>query len=339
MARAKSATRIEAERLCREFPDTPTRTLAKRLSASHKCTIEVARDFMRVVRGNKGEKHRVKSADKSQYRENQPAGFVPETPPPLMPESLAEPWLPFDLGKSIRVAVLSDIHVPYHSKTALEAAVRYTTRKKPDVLLLNGDFADFYDVSRHEKDPSKRDFKQEMQLVREGLAWLRYKYGKQCRIVYKLGNHEERWQKYLWNSAPNISDDPRMDIAEWIDAKQHGVEVVGDQRPVMLGELPIMHGHELGKGGVAAPVNPARGLWLRTSGTMLIGHGHRTSHHVEPDWQHKQTSCWSTGCLCVLTPEYARINKWNWGAAEVDVNDVGGFDVDNFRLGPDGDVW
>ena len=339
MARPKSPTRLEAERLCRDFPDTPTRTLAKRLSKSHQITIENARDAVRRIRGNHGNRDRKDVADKSQYRENQPAGFVPETPPPLMPESLAEPWLPFELGNGIRVAVLSDIHVPYHSKTALESTVRHTKRKNPNVLLLNGDFADFYAISRHQKDPSKRDFKQEMQMIREGLSWLRHQYGKECRIVYKLGNHEERWQHYLWNAAPEISDDPRMDIAEWIDAKKHGVEVVGDQRPIFLGELPILHGHELGKGGVAAPVNPARGLWLRTSGTMLIGHGHRTSHHVEPDWRHKQTSCWSTGCLCVLTPEYARINKWNWGAAEVEVNGVGGFEVDNFRLGPDGDVW
>jgi hypothetical protein len=301
--------------------------------------VELARTTLRTIRGNKGAQNRKNASDKSLYRPNQQAGFVPETPPPLMPESLAEPWLPFELGNGIRVALLSDIHVPYHSKIALESAVKHLKRLQPDVLFLNGDYMDFYSISRHQKDPSKRDFSQEMKLGREGLGWLRHEFGSDCRFVYKLGNHEERWQHYLWNSAPEISDDPRMSIAEWMDAKNYGIEIVGDQRPVMAGDLPILHGHELGKGGVAAPVNPARGLWLRTSGTMLISHGHRTSHHVEPDWRHKQTSCWSVACLCELNPEYARINKWNWGAADIDVNDVGGFEFDNFRLGPDGDVW
>jgi len=328
----KSPTRIEAERLCKEFPDTATRTLAKRLSESHKCTIETARNSLRVVRGNMGKQHREQSTDKSLFREPRQPGELLEMPP-----SLAEPWLPFELGRGIRVAILSDIHVPYHSPIALKAAVDYTKKRNPNVLLLNGDFADYYSISRHQKDPSKRDFKGEMNAIRDGLAWLRQQYGPECRIVYKLGNHEERWQHYLWNCAPEISDDPRMDIAEWIDAAKHGIEVVGDQRPIFIGDLPVLHGHELGKGGVAAPVNPARGLWLRTSGTMLIGHGHRTSHHVEPDWRHKQTSCWSTGCLCDLSPEYARINKWNFGAANVEENN--GFEVDNFRIGSGGEIW
>jgi predicted phosphodiesterase len=257
-----------------------------------------------------------------------------------MPESLAEPWLPFELGNSVNVAILSDVHIPYHSKVAFESAVKHTKRRKPDVLLLNGDFADFYTISRHQKDPSKRDFKQEMQMIRDGLAWLRHEYGKDCRFVYKLGNHEERWQHYLWNAAPEISDDPRMDIGEWIDAKQHGVEVVGDQRPVMVGKLPVLHGHESGKASLAPPVNPARGLFLKTLSTMLVGHGHRTSQHSETDWRHKQTSCWSTGCLCEMNPVYWRMgNRWNWGAAHVEVDSSSDFEVDNFRLGPGGEYW
>jgi hypothetical protein len=42
--------------------------------------------------------------------------------------------------------------------------------------------------------------------------------------------------------------------------------------------------------------------------------------------------CWSTGCLADLRPEYARLNKYNWGFAAVDVHADGSFDVQNMRI-------
>lgn len=326
---AKSPCRLAAEKLCAKFPDTPSRTLAKKLAATHQITVESARSFVRKVRGNVGAAER-KAA--TSPRDNQPAGWKPEMPP-----SLAEPWLPFDLGNDIRVAVLSDLHIPYHSTVAVQAAVTHCKKKKPQVLLLNGDIADFYSISRHQKDPSKRDLEQEITAVREGLAWLRYEFGKKCRIVMKIGNHEERWQHWLWNAAPEISNSPRMAVADWIDAEKHGVEVVGDKRPVMLGNLPVLHGHELQSG--ANVVNPARGAFMRTLSTILVGHSHRSSHHIEPNMWHVQTSCWSVGCLCELNPDYARVNRWNHGGAFVEVDTTGEYHVDNFRIGPAAEIW
>jgi len=112
---------------------------------------------------------------------------------------------------------------------------------------------------------------------------------------------------------------------------------VEDQRPVMAGKLPILHGHELPK-GVSAPVNPARGAFMRTLSTVLVGHSHRSSGHAESDMWHDETFCWSTGCLCDLTPEYARINRWNWGFALATVHEDQSFDVENLRITADGKV-
>lgn len=322
----------EAQRLAKLYPDTPTRTLARMLAKSHNIKVETARARLRYRRGNLGERGRKVITDTTDVRPNQPAGWKP-----VMPPSLAEEWRPFDLGNSIRVAILSDVHIPYHSTVAFESAVRHCKKKRPSVVLLNGDFADFYTISRHQKDPSKRDFKQEIELVQQGLGWVRSQFPK-SRIVFKLGNHEERWQHFLWNCAPEISGMQRMNIREWIEADKFGAEVVGDQRPVMVGKLPVLHGHELGK-GISAPVNTARGAYLRTATTILQGHSHRASHHSEPNMWHIETSCWSTGCLCDLSPEYARINKWGYGFAMVDVDKDGEFHVDNMRMSLEGRVW
>ena len=324
----KSPQRIAAERLCRKFPDAPSRTLAKRLASEYKCTVEQARTIIRTIRGTSGNTTRKKASDKSLYQAPRKAGTAPKLPP-----SLAKKWEPFELETNIRVGILSDVHIPYHDEQALAAAVAYLKKRKPDVVLLNGDYGDFYAISRFIKNPKKRNFKREIKLQREGLQWLRSQFPK-ARLVYKLGNHDERYDHWLWNHAVEISDLPQVRLPSILGCKKLGIDVVGDGRPVMAGKLAIFHGHELGN-GIFSPVNAARGAFMRTTASVMIGHHHRTSSHTEPNWKHEEIACWSVGCLADLSPDYARINKHNHGLAEVVVDGGGQFQVSNLRLNAD----
>jgi predicted phosphodiesterase len=253
-----------------------------------------------------------------------------------MPKSMAEPWTPYVMKVTGPVGILSDVHVPYHSEVAVAAAVGHLKEQNLSGLLLNGDIADFYAISRYMKDPAKRDFKGELESVRGFLGWLRQEFPG-IPIVYKTGNHEDRWQHWLFQHAAEISDDRRMSLTAWLDLDRLDIELVEDQRPVMLGKLPVLHGHELPR-GMAAPVNVARGAWMRTLSTCLVGHSHRTSNHAESDMWHKETACWSAGCLCDLRPEFSVINRWNHGFAVCTVHDRGAFDVHNYRVMQDGTV-
>jgi len=320
-----------AKRLCSKFPDVASRTLAKRLvrESNGAITVEQARKRIMRLFGVNGKQHRKRRA-KDCFREPRKAGEV------TLPPSSAQPWTPYRMSVTGRVGILSDVHVPYHSEIAVNAAVAYLKEQEPAALLLNGDIADFYAISRYMKDPTQRDFKGELEAVRQFVAWIRQEFPA-IPIVYKLGNHEERWQHWLWQHAAEISDDPRMSLCAWLEFEKHGITMVDDQRPIMLGKLPVLHGHELPK-GMAAPVNVARGAFLRTLSTVLVGHSHRTSNHAESDMWHHETGCWSTGCLCDMRPDYARINRWNWGFAMVTVHDKSTFDVQNFRIMNDGSV-
>lgn len=322
-------------KICRLHPDAPARTLARRIvdETNGAITLEQARNRVRTLFGVIGKRHRQwpTDGDRSLFRKKRKPGAVV-----TMPASKAEKWEPYDLGVVGRVGVLSDIHVPYHSEVALQAAVDHLNAKKIDALVLNGDIADFYSISRFDKNPKRRDFKGEVEQVRQLLAWLRQEFPK-IPIVYKAGNHEERWTAWLWQRAPEISDDERTGLDQWLDFPKHDITLVDDKRPIMAGELPILHGHEKQR-GIAAPVNQARGAFMAFHHTVLEGHGHRTSGHCEPDMFGREVFCWSTGCLCDLRPEYAKFNKYNWGAALVDVHADGSFDVCNFRITADGKV-
>ena len=321
-----------ARRLAVQFPDAPARTLARRLVAESNNAITLHQARMRMQRqfGVHGKQHR-KQIKAAAPRPKRNAGEVYSMPP-----SHAEPWTPHVMKVLGPVGILSDVHVPYHSEIAVAAAVGFLKEQSLSALLLNGDIADFYAISRYQKDPKQRDFKGELEAVRQFLAWLRSEFPN-IPIVYKIGNHEDRWTHWLWQHGPEISDDPRMSLTAWLELDKHDMQIVEDQRPVMLGKLPVLHGHELPR-GLASPVNVARGAWMRTLSTVLVGHSHRTSNHAESNMWHHETACWSTGCLCDLRPEYAKFNKWNWGFAVATVHERGQFDVNNYRVMSDGSV-
>jgi len=323
-----------AARIIAAHPDAAAKTLGRRLQAESNgaLTLDQAYGRIRYLMGVKGKEHRKVSARIGRpTRPPRQAGQVYS-----MPASKADSWEPHVLDVTGPIGILSDIHVPFHSEVALRAAVDALAGDRVQALILNGDTADFYAISRWTKNPAKRNFKSELAAIRELLGWIRQTF-PEIPIVLKAGNHEERWNHWLYQHAPEISDEPEMGLAHWLRLAEHGMTLVEDQRPVMAGRLPVLHGHEKGK-GISAPVNQARGAFLRLHHTVLEGHGHRTSGHCEPDMFGAEVFCWSTGCLCDLRPEYARINKWNHGFAVATVHADGSFDVANQRITAEGKV-
>ena len=320
-----------ARQIIAEYPQHPARSLARRLveAANGAITLETARTRIRKMLGQSGEKSRRRSTGLQRPSRSPGEGVA-------MPASRAAKWEPYDPKLPGLWGVLSDIHVPYHSEVALRAAVEHLKQKQIVGLLLNGDIADFYSISRYVKNPANRDFGAELAQVRQLLKWLREEFPG-ATMVYKQGNHEERYQVWLWQHAAELSLQPEMCLEVWLHCNLYDIAMVGDQLPVMLGKLPVLHGHEKG-GGMTAPVNQARGAFMRLHHTVLEGHGHRTSGHCEPDMWGNETFCWSTGCLADLRPEYARLNKYNHGFATVEVHADGSFDVQNMRITKDGVV-
>ena len=124
----------------------------------------------------------------------------------------------------------------------------------------------------------------------------------------------------------------QLDSVDNIESGQL-IQLFKDWKVIEAGKLSIIHGHEFG-GSFFNPVNAARGLFMRAKSSVLAGHNHQTSEHQEGNIKGDSIACWSTGCLCELSPEYRPMafTKWNLGAAIVDHNEDGQFFVDNFRI-------
>ena len=167
----------------------PTLTLARIMYNDNKeafTNVEDARTRLRYIEGKNGNKHRKQMAHKNMIMKDE----RPRNPYKL-PESEETKYEPYYI-KGKKIAVLSDVHIPYHSIDALTACIDFLQDEKPEAILLNGDILDFYQLSRFGKDPRKRSVAHELQAAREFLDVLS-QFG--AKVYFKIGNHEE--MKYL----------------------------------------------------------------------------------------------------------------------------------------------
>ena len=311
-----------AKKYSDENPNTPTKTLARHMLAKEPFifdSLENAYAAMRYARGQMGKANR-KTVGLARAHEV------------TLPESSERVWMPFNLepDSKDRIALLSDIHVPFHNMVALKAAIAESKRIGSTVILLNGDTMDCHELSKYEKDPRERCFRDEVPLVRQLLAYLRQEFPK-ARIIWKDGNHDERLYLYLRRHSPAVLGIDDFVCSSVLHFSDYGVEYVTDKRPIVCGKLNILHGHEY-PGGITAPVNPARGLFLRAKACAIQGHQHQTSEHSEPTLEGKNIACWSTGCLSELHPAYMPLNRWNHGFATIQMARDGNFKVSNHKI-------
>lgn len=228
-----------------------------------------------------------------------------------------------------RIGILSDIHFPYYDKEALNAAIGYLRKWKPDCILLNGDILDCYALSHWEKDPRARSFSYELDMLNSFIQQLD-KIFPNARKVFKLGNHSDRYEKLILQRVPELVDLEMFNFENVIKAKELGIDVVKNKRLIKAGKLNIAHGHEFAAGFVA-PVNPARGYYLRAKSNILGAHHHQISSHQEQDINGNMIGAWSTGCLCELHPKYMPNNRWQNGFATVE-NFGTDFSVQNLAI-------
>jgi UDP-2,3-diacylglucosamine pyrophosphatase LpxH len=214
-----------------------------------------------------------------------------------------------------KIGILSDIHFPYHDLTALTCAIKHLKEQEIDCLYLNGDIQDFYSISRHEKEKDMRDFKREVDMNRDFLQRLRDLF-RTIPIYYKLGNHENRFARSLQLQAEEFAQlhDLQFDIFFRLD--KLGITMVEDWQGMEMGDLLVLHGHELYGGG---GVNPSQNLFNKTICNTLIGHVHRTSATQKKTGFKEFINTYSTGCLTLLSPKYMPFSAHNHGFSIVEI--------------------
>lgn len=103
-----------------------------------------------------------------------------------------------------RALIIPDCHRPFHSRRAYSLMLEVASFVGVDEIVILGDYADFYSVSRHRKDPRVGTLlTEEVQSVREGLTELDRSFPS-AKKVFLEGNHEKRLETYLIEQAPAL---------------------------------------------------------------------------------------------------------------------------------------
>ena len=280
-------------------------------------TFDQARDMTRYYRGTRANG----------------SGYVVTknyTPQFSAPEPETEEILPLVLDyNSAPIMLGGDCHIPYHDQDALEIFIDRTIELKAKTLVLAGDWLDFYQLSRFDRNPTHRCVASELETFKQVLLAIRNAL-PETAIYFKCGNHEERYEKYLMVHASALFGVPEFQLQNLLGLDQLKIGYVDSVQVIKFRQLAIIHGHEY-RYAISNPVNPARGLALRAKKSALCFHHHQTSEHSSRNIDGETTTTWSAGCLCNLKPRYAPLNEWNHGFTEVH-DDNGMFVVRNRRI-------
>ena len=312
-------TKAETSRIYRaKYPEYPTLKLARIMYSENALLfkdVDQARQNLRYIEGKVGAKNR-KCVANSEFLKTEDRPRNPYN----LPETDETVYEPFIIKGFKKIGILSDVHLPYHNIDALTCAITYLKKEKVDAVLLNGDTMDCHQLSRFTKDPKKRDFKYELDTLKAFMDVIDKQL--KCKVFFKIGNHEARYEKFLMEKANELKGVEEFEFENIIKARAKGIDIIQSNRYMKLNELNGIHGHEY-IGGISAPVNVARGLYMRGKVSAFQGHNHSTSEHSETDMNGKITTTWSIGCLSELHPAYMPLNRWNWGCAMVELDENG----------------
>jgi len=229
--------------------------------------------------------------------------------------------------------VLSDIHIPFQDKLALEAVLAYAEKLNPSIITLLGDTIDFYKISRFVKNPLQKSVSAEVKMCRQFLTELRQRFPK-ARIILYRGNHEERLDHYIMAHAGEIYDLIEGLLENALGLRELNIEYKTE--PFKVGKLNHLHGHEKG-GGMYNPEYVTNVVFNFVLDSFICGHFHRSQDKVFRRIDKSIFLGLATGYLAG-DMEYARLNKWNQGFAMIEYGERGKFRARGFRV-MDGEIF
>ena len=232
---------------------------------------------------------------------------------------------PYDIPLGYKkLLVIADIHSRFYDKRALYKAIEDGLKSNCQGVLINGDFMDFYQYSKFDKNPNiVADFASEQDWGVDLLSLLQSLFG----VVYlKLGNHDLRRELMIQRLSATMPElQGYTSYQDYLFYEGSNVQFIEDYKHVTFGKLNIMHGHEYPSNGIHIAYNRLN----KTFDNVLSAHSHRGQSIIRQTINREVYGSWTIGCLCNLSPRYAPKNDWVHGYAIIERDNEGLFEVQN----------
>lgn len=219
-----------------------------------------------------------------------------------------------------RALVIPDCHVPYHNKKAIDIVLQMAkdTEGLSEIVIL-GDFADFYAVNSHGKHPGLMHVLQkEVDGVHEVLDLIDKEF-PDVRKIYLEGNHEYRFERYLYQNAPALFGVTQWDLLFKLNERPNW-------KPVHYG--PMQYYRVLGSSLFARhepySMSSAKASLAACSANLVYGHIHRREYAIARQPDGRRVVNFSPGWLGDMRKKEVfgyvkRPPLWELGAAFVSV--------------------
>lgn len=175
-----------------------------------------------------------------------------------------------------RVVIIPDTQIPYESRRAMKAVIRFIGDTQPDEVVHIGDLMDFPQPSRWNKG-TRGEFEGS---VYEDSEAAKKRFLGPLRDVYEgpvgvhEGNHDERARVYLEKYAPALAGTGAFNVETLLDFDAFGVSLLPTFYEIAPGWIST-HGH---RGGIRlSPIagNTATNAAKKFGKNVICGHTHR----------------------------------------------------------------
>lgn len=237
-------------------------------------------------------------------------------------------------NKVRKVVALYDVHVPHNIN--LSPVYGFLKDFGPTDVVIGGDFLNLGSISHWNSEnfknigfhTVKKNLRQEFNAGKKVLQKVRDSVPKDCTMYFLPGNHEfwlygfiEKYPQVLGDTldfdTPKFNDDYDKKAKEafclllehYLDLKNLGYQVTPYMRPLKIGKIYFVHGHEFSGGA-----NIAKALVEKGKKNVVGGHHH--THQVFTSYSPLDFSEFHSGvsvpCLAQLGPGYLKQPNTKW---------------------------
>jgi predicted phosphodiesterase len=213
-----------------------------------------------------------------------------------------------------RALVISDVHTPFHDERAVAVAFAMIEDLKPDTIIIGGDLVDLFSISKYVKDPMRKlMLNDELDVARGFLADLRAAAGD-ARIVFVQGNHEMRFEDYIFKNAPEASVLKEFRLESLLKLDELNIEYVRGKGQTKTAYFDY-HGIRIGHFDSLAPKSGylAHKLMTKYGSAIVQGHSHRLALVASTNANGDTILGAESGCLCQLDADYVDAPDWCQG--------------------------
>lgn len=180
--------------------------------------------------------------------------------------------------RNFKAYVIGDFQAPYHSEPATESfrLLLQDTAHDVDAVINVGDHFDNYAVSSYNKDKRRASHEEWLREIAVGnsifAGWRSVFDGD---ILLLKGNHEDRWDRYLNDQAPDKVREAAGDALEFdnvYELNKYNIITFPYMQPVLFGDVVITHGT---RSSTTQPGSVAlKEIRQRFGTNVIVGHCH-----------------------------------------------------------------